>query len=272
MPLEHYFREGAASRMNRKSEYLPEALGQFFLRGQGEECKQSVEEIRESQIISLFLMIRDFFYPGNGVKMNRTILAACLAAALIILGANPATASADTHLEEVVVTATRNEKSADEVTADVEIVSQEEIQASVADNPDDLLRQLPGVDIRRPTSLGITSPLSVNIRGVGGSKRVLMMVDGVPTNSALTGFIYPNQIQNSAIERIEVVKGAFSSLYGSNAMGGVINIITKERKEDGVDVAPSVKTGSFGLRESGIAVNGKEGKLADLSEKPGEGD
>ncbi len=165
-------------------------------------------------------------------------------------------------LERIVVTATRSEKSADEVTADVAILTEEEIEAAPADNVDDILRRISGVDIRRPSDFGITSPMSINIRGVGGTKRILFMVDGVPTNSAITGFVNPNQIQLSAIERVEVVKGAYSSLYGSNAMGGVVNIITRERKEDGVDFTPMAKFGNEGLFETGTGVSGRSGKLA----------
>ena len=194
--------------------------------------------------------------------MKRTFLTPLLAAALLLPAGSFADDTATSNLHEVVVTATRNAKSPDEVTADVEIVSREEIKTAPANNVDDILRRLPGVDIRRPSDFGITSPMAINIRGVGSGKRVLLMVDGVPTNSALTGFIYPNQIQTGAIERVEVVKGAFSSLYGSNAMGGVINVITKEKQTEGLEVTPRVKAGNFGLREAGVEASGRKGKLA----------
>ncbi|MCD6186197.1 MAG: TonB-dependent receptor, partial [Deltaproteobacteria bacterium] len=162
-------------------------------------------------------------------------------------------------LDEVVVTATRNAKSADEVFADVDIITREDIKNSSANNIDDILRRLGGVDIRRPSSMGITSPLNINIRGVGGSKRVMLMMDGVPLNSALTGMVQPNQIQLSSIDKVEVVKGAFSSLYGSNAMGGVINIISKKRKTDGIEIVPTFKSGNYDFLETGIGVLGREG-------------
>lgn len=162
-------------------------------------------------------------------------------------------------LEEVVVTATRSAKSADEVFANVDVITQKDIENSSASNVDDILRRLGGVDIRRPTDMGISSPLNINIRGVGGAKRVMVMMDGVPLNSALTGFAQPNQIQLSSIERVEVVKGPFSSLYGSNAMGGVINIISKKRKTDGVDIIPMFKSGNYGFIETGASVLGREG-------------
>ncbi|MCD6474659.1 MAG: TonB-dependent receptor, partial [Anaerolineaceae bacterium] len=126
----------------------------------------------------------------------------------------------------------------------------------------DILIVVGGVDIRRPSHMGITSPLNINIRGVGGTKRVMVMMDGVPLNSALTGFVQPNQIQLSSIERVEVVKGPFSSLYGSNAMGGVINIISKKRKADGVDIIPMFKSGNYDFIETGASVLGREGRFS----------
>lgn len=165
------------------------------------------------------------------------------------------------NLEQMVVTATRSKKSAEEVTADVDVVTEAEIEAAAANNVDDVLRRLGGVDIRRPSDFGITSPIDISIRGVGGTKRVLFLVDGVPTNSAITGMVYPNQVQLSSLKQMEVVKGPFSSLYGSNAMGGVINFITKERETEGLDITPMVKTGNFGLFESGLGLEGREGAM-----------
>lgn len=167
-----------------------------------------------------------------------------------------------TKIEDVVVTATRTEKSKSEVFADVDILTDKDIQASTANNVDDIIRRLGGVDIRRPSAMGITSPLSINIRGVGGTKRVLFMMDGVPLNSALTGMVQPNQIQLQSVKRIEVVKGPFSSLYGSNAMGGVINIISKKREKDGIDFIPKAKIGNFGFREAGESLLGRAGNFS----------
>lgn len=167
-----------------------------------------------------------------------------------------------TRLEDVVVTATRSMKSVDEVTADVGIITREDIQTSTASNVDDILRKLGGVDIRRPSDMGLGPPMVMNIRGIGGGKDVLLMMDGVPLNSPMTGFMQTNQIQLSSIERIEVVKGAFSSLYGSNAMGGVINIISRRPKTDGFHITPILKYGSFDFVETGASIFGRNGKFS----------
>ena len=165
-------------------------------------------------------------------------------------------------MEEMVVTATRSPKSVEEVFADVDVVTQKDIENSSANNVDDILRRLGGVDIRRYSDVGFGPPISVNIRGIGGTKRVLLMMDGVPLNSPITGFLNFNQFQLFSIERVEVVKGPFSSLYGSNAMGGVINIISKKRKTDGVDIVPMFKLGNYDFREGGGSIFGRKGKFS----------
>lgn len=167
----------------------------------------------------------------------------------------------EVQMETVVISATGSERAIDELFADVDVVSELEIQNAAANNVDDLLRKLGGIDVDKQSDLGMRMPASYNIRGVVGRNRVLFLVDDVPINSPLTGFVEANQVQLSAIDHIEVVKGAFSSLYGSNAMGGVINVITKKRRFDGVDITPYVKAGSDDFRESGVRLTGRRGPL-----------
>jgi len=169
--------------------------------------------------------------------------------------------SAVQSLEEVVVTATRSEKAADAVSADVEILTKKDIETSPDGNIDALLTRFSGIDITRPSDMSVPNHMRIAIRGVDGANRVLYMVDGVPLNSALTGFIIPSIVQPESVERVEVVKGAFSSLYGSNAMGGVINIITRKPKEDGWSARPFMAAGNRGYRESGVHAEAKQDRL-----------
>jgi outer membrane cobalamin receptor len=163
------------------------------------------------------------------------------------------------EIDGIVVTATRSERSAAEIYADVEIISSEDIADSASNNLLDLLRGIPGVDNRG--ELGPGGWFSTDIRGVDSSRRMLMMVDGVPLNSGLTDFTYTSGIDLSIIDQVEVVKGNFSSLYGSNAMGGVINVITKKREVDGFDIAGMANAGDFGFYELGSNVNDRNGRL-----------
>ncbi|MDD2949588.1 MAG: TonB-dependent receptor [Sulfuricurvum sp.] len=134
-------------------------------------------------------------------------------------------------LGDVSVTATRTERKVIDVPASIEVITQKDIKNSVAQSADELLKEVSGLDVKH--SMGaVTSGTSNKIvmRGFGGTTegRVLLLIDGVPMNDLYGGDIEWNRIPISAIERIEIVKGATSALYGSGAMGGVINIITKK--------------------------------------------
>jgi len=134
-------------------------------------------------------------------------------------------------LDEVVVTATRSKRPASEIPASVSVISRGDIAVSPAQNVDDLLRTLPGLDVKRVTGLASGIPSRLSIRGVPGSNRTLVLMDGVPMNAAGTGFMSTNEIPLDTVERVEVVRGPFSSLYGSNAFGGVVNVLTRDPLE-----------------------------------------
>jgi vitamin B12 transporter len=133
-------------------------------------------------------------------------------------------------MEELTVTATRTERVRIEVPASVTIVTKEEIAASPEKNLDEILRQKTGVDISRRQGIAVGIPARLDLRGVPGPGRTLVLVDGFPINSSGTGFVTIQQIPLEAVERVEIVRGPFSALYGANALGGVINIITKRGK------------------------------------------
>ncbi len=130
---------------------------------------------------------------------------------------------------EVVITATKTENYIQDIPVRVSIVSSRQIENIPAQTTDELLSFVPGVNVSR--NFGIFSHHSrVTMRGLNGQEqgRVLVMVDGIPTNKADGGSVNWNLMNTGQIERIEVVKGPGSSLYGGNAMGGAINIITKK--------------------------------------------
>ncbi|HUI66134.1 MAG TPA: TonB-dependent receptor, partial [Bacteroidota bacterium] len=129
--------------------------------------------------------------------------------------------------EQIVVTANKREQSLQEVPVSISVVDATAITARNAQTIDDALRYIPGVNITGG---------QVNIRGSSGysrgaGSRVLMLLDGVPFIAGDTGELVFEAIPVGQIDRIEVVKGASSALYGSNALGGVINIITKSIPE-----------------------------------------
>jgi iron complex outermembrane receptor protein len=106
------------------------------------------------------------------------------------------------------------------------------IEATPAKTPDDLIRNLPGMNLSRGQST-VTHPTgqSIGMRGIG-SNRALILVDGVPLNDAFGGWVNWSKVALPNVEQIELVKGGGSNLYGSYAMGGVINILTRVPDHD----------------------------------------
>ncbi len=134
------------------------------------------------------------------------------------------------QLGQVIVTATRTERQIANVAASVTVIGKEDIEDSPFERIDDILRTTAGLNIDYHYGMHtIGGVRPANFRGTGGyGDRTLVLVDGVPQNNANNGWVEWSQIPKEAIERIEIVRGPSSALYGSNAMGGVINIITKE--------------------------------------------
>jgi outer membrane receptor protein involved in Fe transport len=152
--------------------------------------------------------------------------------------AGSSTASVDLVLspasvqEAVTVTATRSERRTSDVPASVSVLDREDIKQSPALVADDLLRQIPTFSLFRRTSSLASHPTAqgVSLRGIGpsGVSRTLVLVDGVPNNDPFGGWVYWSRVPLESSDRIEVVDGSTSSLYGNYAMGGVINFITNQ--------------------------------------------
>jgi iron complex outermembrane receptor protein len=133
-------------------------------------------------------------------------------------------------VDKMVVTGTRTLRSTKDNPANVSVITRERIESSAATNVTDLLLYEPGVLVRRQAGMGEGVPSDISMRGVPGATaaaRTLILVDGIPTNAAGTPFLIINEVPMESIERIEVVRGPYSNLYGPNAFGGVVNIITK---------------------------------------------
>jgi vitamin B12 transporter len=136
----------------------------------------------------------------------------------------PFAAYADTPMELLIVTPTRMPQSLDKTIPDTTVLNEQDIQKSGAPDVPALLRSLAGVEVVQTGGLGTVS--STFMRGTN-SDHVLVLLDGVRINSATTGTTALEHIMLDRIERIEVVRGNVSSLYGSEAIGGVIQLFTK---------------------------------------------
>jgi len=137
----------------------------------------------------------------------------------------PYAAYADTPMQLLIVTPTRMSQQLDQTIADTTVLTEQEIRDSGAPDVTTLLRSLPGVEVVQSGGLGSQS--SIFMRGTN-SDQVLVLLDGVRINSATTGATALEHIMLNDVERIEVVRGNVSSLYGSEAIGGVIQIFTKQ--------------------------------------------
>jgi len=167
--------------------------------------------------------------------------------------------AADSQLkaDEVMVTATRTEKVAKEVPMTLSVVTEESIKQTGASSVGELLRDVPGVQL---TSTGSAGVFRLNLRGESGS-RSLVMIDGVKISEQKSMDGAALLIDVSSIERVEVIKGPASVLYGSEAIGGAINIITKKggKKPISGTVTATYNSGTDGFDNSLAFYGSKNG-------------
>lgn len=171
------------------------------------------------------------------MSRRRPYLSAVLAVgasalALPVWAANEPEQQTSQRVEDIVVTASGFEQRIEQAPASISLISGETIRRQRAGSIAEILSDVPGVDVGAP--VGKTGGLTINMRGLG-SDYTLILIDGRRQNTA--GSVTPNGFGEtsssflppvSAIERIEVVRGPVSTLYGSDAIGGVVNIITKK--------------------------------------------
>jgi outer membrane receptor protein involved in Fe transport len=137
--------------------------------------------------------------------------------------------------EQVTVTAARTEARVSDTAASVIVLSEEDLKATAALTLDDALRQVEGFSLFRRSGSRTANPTSqgVSLRGVGasGASRALVISDGIPLNDPFGGWVYWDLIPRESIARVEVLQGAASSLYGTDALGGVINIVGRDPRQ-----------------------------------------
>jgi len=165
-------------------------------------------------------------------------------------------------LQEVVISATKTEQEILDVPQHVTVISGEEIEKSGATGISELLGDKTGIVINDYGPEGASQ--NVSMRG-STSAQVLILVDGVRMNNALSGGVDLSLIPVDNIERIEIVRGGSSALHGADAMGGVINIITKKKADNRLRI--SIENGSFlpGRHVSGYSAD-KTGEPADYAD------
>ncbi len=161
-------------------------------------------------------------------------------------------------LPEIIVTATRDEIPFEDALADVTVIDETRIEKSGARTLGELLRRQPGIEVVR--NGGAASTTSVFMRG-SNSGHAVVLVDGVRTASVSTGATTLEMIPLDQISRIEIVRGAASSLYGADAIGGVIQIFTKRGSDAPLSLSADAACGSDRTCQGGGQASGNNGAL-----------
>ncbi len=193
---------------------------------------------------------------------NRFVLCCAVAACISpiawvssVFGEEPMEAEPIVETREVVVSATKTPVPISQVTSAVEVITGEELEQKKLKTVADALRLAQGVSVL--SNGGPGREATVRIRG-GSNTHTLVLIDGAIVNSATQGFYDFSSLTAENIERIEILRGAQSMLYGSDAMGGVINVITKNGRG-----APSgslfTEYGSFATIREGAQASGAKG-------------
>lgn len=165
------------------------------------------------------------------------------------------------ELGDIVVTATRTAQSIRDVPSAVTVVSRDQIEKSPATTVDQLLQSVPGVYAARMDPSSPNRIAQTYTRGLPGNSRTLVLLDGLPMNVLYDGQVDWSQLVTSDVERIEVVRGATSGLYGANAMGGVINILSRA-PQPGINTDLGVSYGSMDTRRYSAAHSQTHGATA----------
>jgi len=191
--------------------------------------------------------------------MKRSVISAILMCAAIVSTFPEVRAEdASVQLKEVVVTATKTEKEPQDLTQTVTVITANEIQKSGATTAAEVIERTAGSDVKNYGSTGSLS--TINLRGAN-AEQVLVLLDGRRLNSASAGGfdMADLAVPLEQIDRIEIVRGPSSALYGADAVGGVVNIITK--KPSGAATTATGEAGSHGFESYTLSNSNKLDKI-----------
>jgi vitamin B12 transporter len=172
---------------------------------------------------------------------------------LVLMAPLAAHAQEPKRVDPVVVTATPVATPVEQLGASVSVVPGEDFQTYHYPTLDEALRSVPGVEIRRSGAYGKTT--SVTIRGANANQ-VQVLVDGVRVKSPTLGQVDLSDLSPDLIERIEIIRGAQSTLYGADAIGGVVNIITRKGSGGPFQASLQQEVGNYDTLVSRATVSG----------------
>lgn len=174
------------------------------------------------------------------------------------------------EIGEVVVTGTRNETDVRLLSQTVSVVNRSEIDQALQPSLLPVLtEQIPGLFVtsRGVMGYGVSGGAagSISLRGLsGGTARLMVMIDGHPQYAGIFGHPIADAYQSFLAERVEVLRGPASVLYGSNAMGGVVNIVTRKMQEDGVKTNLRAGYGSYNTLETELTNRIRKGRFSSV--------
>lgn len=166
-----------------------------------------------------------------------------------------------TSLDQVVVSATRSAKRRAEIGKVVRVITSEQLQRSQGRNLPEILNNIAGITYSGAGNAYSNNAASLFFRGASAGN-TLVLVDGIPVNDAqsISNEYDLKSIPVDHVERIEIVKGGNSTLYGSDAVAGVINIITKQSSNEALNANVLLTAGSYHANKQAIGLNGSVGK------------
>lgn len=172
----------------------------------------------------------------------------------LAFASDPAEVDSLINLKGVVITANKINVNRNSVPLSISVINRDQIEASSESALLPVLSErVPGLFVteRGITGFGVSagSAGTVNIRGVGQGNKVLMLFDGQPQWAGLFGHSLPDTYVASDVEKVEVIRGPGSLLYGSNAMGGVVNIITRRHEQEGRRTQARIMYGSYNTQK-----------------------
>ena len=196
--------------------------------------------------------------------LTTVVFAALIAPA--VAAQRPDTTKKPTVLDAAIITATRVSQAVREVPANVAVLGTAEIQRSAARTVSDFLRVIPGYTTKDYQSSIVSHPSrqAPALRGLGGSSasRTLVLLDGVPMNEPFAGWVFWPRVPLALVKQAEVVRGGGAGVWGDRALGGVINLITDEPRENTLTLTQT--TGSFAAMRSSAVATAKREKLGAI--------
>ena len=171
------------------------------------------------------------------------------------------------QIDEVVVTGTRNATDIRHLPMTVNVINRQQLteqhQMSILPT---VMQQVPGLFVtsRSMMGYGVSTGAAggINLRGItGGAGQLLVLIDGHPQYQSIFGHPISDSYQTLMAERVEVLRGPASVLYGSNAMGGVLNIVTRAKREDGVNTTINLGVGSYGTIQTEASNQVRSGRF-----------